>query len=182
MWRSPKNIPLTTETINGKQYRVGRHQARWRCSRRSRGRWISARWSCRRPCRCQARSTDPFDAFFRDPFGRNVNHDGPSEPLKINVDPLPAGSAAGVPRGGGAVRDERDGGQEDHARRTSRSHSRSRSPGRGTSSCSNRPSVELPAGFRAVQPRRSRTSINRGQSRSPAARRSSICCCRGIPD
>jgi len=35
------------------------------------------------------RSLDPFDAFFRDPFGRNVNYEVRSEPVRIKVDPLP---------------------------------------------------------------------------------------------
>ncbi len=40
------------------------------------------------------RSLDPFDAFFRDPFGRNVNYEVRSEPVKIKVDPLPGGAPA----------------------------------------------------------------------------------------
>jgi hypothetical protein len=38
------------------------------------------------------RSMDPFDAFFRDPFGRNVEYMVKSEGLKIRVDPLPSGA------------------------------------------------------------------------------------------
>ncbi len=40
------------------------------------------------------RSLDPFDAFFRDPFGRNVNYEVRSEPVRIKVDPLPGGAPA----------------------------------------------------------------------------------------
>ena len=32
---------------------------------------------------------DPFDSFFRDPFGRQMNYMISSEPIKIKVDPLP---------------------------------------------------------------------------------------------
>ena len=38
------------------------------------------------------RSLDPFDAFFRDPFGRTTNYAAKSEPIKIVVDPLPSGA------------------------------------------------------------------------------------------
>jgi hypothetical protein len=40
------------------------------------------------------RSLDPFDAFFRDPFGRNVNYEVKSEAVKIKVDPLPGSAPA----------------------------------------------------------------------------------------
>src|SRR5512143_2207914 len=40
------------------------------------------------------RSLDPFDAFFRDPFGRNVNYEVRSEPVKVKVDLLPGGAPA----------------------------------------------------------------------------------------
>ncbi|HEX9005860.1 MAG TPA: BatD family protein, partial [Bacteroidota bacterium] len=38
------------------------------------------------------RSLDPFDAFFRDPFGRTTNYAAKSEPVKVVVDPLPSGA------------------------------------------------------------------------------------------
>ena len=42
-----------------------------------------------------ARSNDPFEAFFRDPFGRNVNYTATSPAVKIVVDPLPVRRTVG---------------------------------------------------------------------------------------
>ncbi|MEW6512113.1 MAG: BatD family protein [Bacteroidota bacterium] len=86
---TPKNISLTTETVNAKQYRVGVIKRVALFPTQSGTLEIS-------PMEVQTtvqvqdrRSLDPFDSFFRDPFGRAVNYTVKSEPLKIKVDPLP---------------------------------------------------------------------------------------------
>jgi len=41
------------------------------------------------------RSSDPFDAFFRDPFGRSEKYVLRSDPIPVHVDPLPPGAPDG---------------------------------------------------------------------------------------
>jgi hypothetical protein len=91
---NPKNIALTTETVNGKQYRVGVIRKMALFPTQSGTLEIS-------PMELQStvqiqnrRSADPFDSFFRDPFGETVNYTVKSDPLRIRVDPLPAGAPA----------------------------------------------------------------------------------------
>jgi BatD DUF11 like domain len=91
---SPKNIDLVTETVNGKQYRVGVIRKLALFPTQSGTLEISA-MNVNTTVQVQNRSRDPFDSFFRDPFGRNVNYSVKSEPLKIRVDPLPPGAPAG---------------------------------------------------------------------------------------
>jgi hypothetical protein len=90
---NPKNVDLTTEVVDGKQYRVGiiRRQALF--PTRSGTLEISP-MELQTTVQVQSRSLDPFDAFFRDPFGRQVNHVVKSEPIKVRVDPLPPGAPA----------------------------------------------------------------------------------------
>jgi hypothetical protein len=87
----PKNVQLTTETINGKQYRVGviKRQALFPTQS---GTLRISPMELQATVQVQSRSADPFDAFFRDPFGRNVNHTVRSNTISISVDPLPADS------------------------------------------------------------------------------------------
>ncbi len=89
---TPKDIQLSTETVNGKQYRVGIIKRMALFATQSGVLEIS-------PMQVQtqiqipaARSSDPFDAFFRDPFGRTTNYEAQSEPIKITIDPLPGGA------------------------------------------------------------------------------------------
>ena len=89
---TPKDIQLTTETVNGKQYRVGIIKKMALFATQSGTLEIS-------PMQVQTqiqvpapRSLDPFDAFFRDPFGRTTNYMAQSEPVKITIDPLPSGA------------------------------------------------------------------------------------------
>jgi hypothetical protein len=90
---NPKNIALSTETINGKQYRVGiiRRMALFPTQS---GTLEIAPMEVTTQVQLQTRSLDPFDAFFRDPFGRTVNYKVKSDPLKVKVDPLPSGAPA----------------------------------------------------------------------------------------
>jgi len=92
---NPKNVSLTTETVNGTQYRVGVIRRMDLFPTQSGVLEIS-------PMEVQTivqvqdrRFYDPLESFFRDPFGRTVNYVVKSEPLKITVDPLPSGSPAG---------------------------------------------------------------------------------------
>jgi len=89
---TPKNIALTNETVNGKSYRVG-------VIRRVALFPTQAGTLEIGPMEIQttvqlpyARTNDPFDAFFRDPFGRNATYNLTSESVKIVVDPLPSGA------------------------------------------------------------------------------------------
>ncbi len=91
---NPKNISLANETVNGKQYRVGVIRRMALFPTQSGTLEIS-------PIEVQTvvqiqsrRSLDPFDAFFRDPFGQNVNYEVKSDPIKVKVDPLPPGAPA----------------------------------------------------------------------------------------
>lgn len=86
---TPKNIQLASETVNGKQFRVGIIKRMALFPTQSGNLEIS-------PMEVQAtvqiqdrRTADPFDSFFRDPFGRTVNHKIRSEAIRIKVDPLP---------------------------------------------------------------------------------------------
>jgi hypothetical protein len=91
---TPKDVQVTTENYNGKQYRVGIIKKTALFATQNGTLEIS-------PMELQAtvqvqdrRSIDPFDAFFRDPFGRQVNVAIKSEPIKIRVDPLPGTAPA----------------------------------------------------------------------------------------
>ena len=88
---NPKNIALSTETVNGKQYRVGVIRKMALFPTQS-GTLEIAPMEATTQVQIQSRSVDPFDAFFRDPFGRTVNYKVKSDPLKIKVDPLPPGA------------------------------------------------------------------------------------------
>lgn len=89
----PKNIPLSTETLNGKQYRVGMLRRLALFPTQSGTLEISP-MEVQTTVQVQTRSLDPFDAFFRDPFGQAVNYVAKSAPVKITVDPLPSGAPA----------------------------------------------------------------------------------------
>lgn len=88
---SPKNVPLTTETVNGKQYQVGvvRRVALFPTQS---GKLEISPMEIKAIVRLQNRRLDPFDSFFRDPFGRSVEHVVKSGTVRIDVTPLPAGA------------------------------------------------------------------------------------------
>ncbi|MGA9119127.1 MAG: BatD family protein [Bacteroidota bacterium] len=89
---TPKDIQLSTETINGKQYRVGIIKKMALFPTQSGTLEISPMVVQTQIQVPAPRSLDPFDAFFRDPFGRTSNYTAQSEPVKIIVDPLPPGA------------------------------------------------------------------------------------------
>ena len=85
----PKNPELLTETINGKQYRAAviRRIALFPTQH---GLLEISPMEVQTTLQIQApRSADPFDAFFRDAFGRTVNYSIKSDPVRVRVDPLP---------------------------------------------------------------------------------------------
>jgi hypothetical protein len=91
----PKNVELSTETVDGKQFRVGVIRRMALFPTQSGILEIS-------PMEVQTvvqvqdrRAYDPFDNFFRDPFGRTANYAVRTEAIRIKVDPLPPGAPAG---------------------------------------------------------------------------------------
>jgi hypothetical protein len=86
---TPKDIQLATETVNGKQFRVGIVKKMALFPTQSGVLEISPMVVQAQLQVPAARSQDPFDAFFRDPFGRTTNYAAHSEAVKITVDPLP---------------------------------------------------------------------------------------------
>lgn len=86
---TPKNIQLATETVNGKQFRVGIIKKMALFPTQAGNLEISP-MEVQTTVQVQDRRTaDPFDSFFRDPFGRTVNYKVKSETIRIRVDPLP---------------------------------------------------------------------------------------------
>src|SRR5206468_1601319 len=100
----PKQIQLTTEVINGKQYRVGILKKVALFPQRSGTLDIDPmEVDCVVQIKTRRRSNDIFDQFFNDPFFgnvSNVNYKIRNDAVKISVSPLPAD----VPKGfAGAV-------------------------------------------------------------------------------
>jgi hypothetical protein len=95
-WGEDVDVPQNTsprETYNGKQYQVGVVKKMALFPTQS-GTLEIGPMELKVGVQIQNRSSDPFDSFFRDPFGRTVSASVKSEPLKITVDPLPAGAPA----------------------------------------------------------------------------------------
>ncbi|MBI3766559.1 MAG: protein BatD, partial [Ignavibacteriales bacterium] len=95
----PKQIQLTTEVVNGKQYRVGILKRVALFPQHSGTLEIDPmEVECVVQVQTKRRSNDIFDQFFNDPFFGNpssVNHRVRSEPLKITVVPLPGAAPNG---------------------------------------------------------------------------------------
>jgi hypothetical protein len=94
----PKQIQLTTETINGKQYRVGILKKVALFPQSNGALTIDPmEVECVVQVQTKKRSNDLFDQFFNDPFFgnvRNVNYKVKNNPAKLTVLPLPS---AGIP-------------------------------------------------------------------------------------
>jgi hypothetical protein len=89
---NPKNVSLSTETVNGIQYRVGviRRVALFPTQS---GKLEVSPMEVQTVVQVQDRRMyDPFENFFRDPFGRTINYVVRSEPVIIDVQPLPPGA------------------------------------------------------------------------------------------
>jgi hypothetical protein len=160
---TPKNIALTNETINGKSYRVGviRRVALFptQAGTLEIGS-MEVQATVQLP---YARSSDPFDAFFRDPFGRNATLAVTSDPIKVKVDPLPPNPPSDFK---GAV------GQFAMSTSVDKKTTRTSEPvsikvtlsGTGNIKLLEAPAVELPPDFEHYSPKVTE-SINRSQSR-----------------
>lgn len=101
----PKQVQLGTETINGKQFRVGILKKVALFPQRAGTLEIDPmEVTCAVQVQTRRRSNDFFNQFFNDPFFgnvTNVNHKVGSDPVKITVLPLPT---SGIPAGfNGAV-------------------------------------------------------------------------------
>jgi hypothetical protein len=160
---TPKNISLTNETVNGKSYRVGVIKRVALFPTQAGALEIG-------PMEVQttvqlpyARSNDPFDAFFRDPFGRNATFNVTSDVIKIRVDPLPSGAPSDFK---GAV------GQFAMSTAVDKKTTRTNEPvsikvtlsGTGNIKLLEGPAVELPPDFEQYSPKVAE-NINRSQTR-----------------
>lgn len=158
-----KNITLTNETVNGKSYRVGviRRVALFptQAGTLEIGP-MEVQTTVQLP---YARSNDPFDAFFRDPFGRSASYTLTSEAIKVKVDPLPPNAP---PDFKGAV------GQFAMSTAVDKKTTRTNEPvsikvtlsGTGNIKLLEAPAVELPPDFEQYSPKVTE-NINRSQSR-----------------
>jgi hypothetical protein len=160
---TPKNITLSNEVVNGKQYQVGVIKRVALFPTQSGTLEIS-------PMEVQTvvqvqpqRSQDPFESFFRDPFGRQMNYVVKSEPVRINVDPLPPGA---LPEFKGAV------GQFALSAAVDKRTTRTNEPvslkitisGTGNIKLLESPAVDVPADFEQYTPKVS-DNINRNSEK-----------------
>jgi hypothetical protein len=160
---TPKNISLSTEVVKGKQYRVGVIKRLALFPTQGGTLEISA-MEVQTTVQVQPRkSTDPFESFFRDPFGRNVNHTVKSNPVKIRVSPLPGGAPDEFK---GAV------GQFAMSAAVDRRTTRTNEPvtlkitisGTGNIKLLESPEIEVPPDFERYSPKVT-DSINRGKGK-----------------
>jgi hypothetical protein len=95
----PNQPPVTTETYEGKQYRVATIRRTALFPTQTGKLTVSPlEVRCAVQLQSQRRSNDPFDSFFNDPFFsrmQTVEQDFKSNSLTISVDPLPGGAPAG---------------------------------------------------------------------------------------
>jgi len=160
---TPKNIQTNPETINGKQYRVGIIK-RVALFPTQPGMLEIGPMEVQTSVQIQdRRSTDPFESFFRDPFGRQLNYMIKSEAIKIKVDPLPPDAP---PDFKGAV------GQFAMSTTVDKKSTRTNEPidlkvnvsGTGNIKLIETPAVELPSDFEQYTPKVS-DNINRAGDR-----------------
>lgn len=95
----PKQPQQSTETVNGKQYRVFTIKKTALFATQSGNLKIAPlEVQCGVQIQSKRKSNDPFDAFFNDPFFQqvqNVNVNIKSNPATITVDPIPSNAPAG---------------------------------------------------------------------------------------
>lgn len=89
---TPKQVQITNETVNGVPFRVGILRRMALFPTQSGTLEIGPMEITTLVTVRDRRSMDPFDAFFSDPFGRQVEYVVKSEPIRIKVDPLPDGA------------------------------------------------------------------------------------------
>jgi hypothetical protein len=159
----PKNITLMNESVNGKQYQVGVIKRLALFPTQAGTLDISpmeVQTTIQLP---QSRSNDPFEMFFRDPFGRNATYTIASEPLRVRVEPLPPGAPEDFK---GAI------GQFAMSTTLDRKTTRTNEPvsfkvtisGTGNIKLLEAPSLEIPPDFEQYSPKVSET-INKQQTR-----------------
>ncbi len=159
----PKNITLTAETINGKAYRVGVIKRAALFPTQAGTLEIGSMEVQATVQLPQARSSDPFESFFRDPFGRNVNYATASPAVKIEVEPLPGTAPSDFK---GAI------GQFAMSTAVDRKTTRTNEPvslkvtlsGTGNIKLLEAPTLEMPPDFEQYTPKVTE-SINRSQGR-----------------
>ena len=160
---TPKNISLSTEVINGKQYRVGVIK-RLALFPTQAGTLEISPMEVQTTVQVQPKkSADPFESFFRDPFGRNVNQQVKSQPVQVRVTALPAGAP---PEFKGAV------GQFAMSATVDRRTTRTNEPvalkitisGTGNIKLLESPEVDVPPDFERYSPKVT-DSINRGKGK-----------------
>ncbi len=158
----PNNPEATSETVNGKQYNVFVVKRMALFPTQNGTLEISPAEAAATVVVQAPRSNDPFDAFFRDPFGRNVNVPLKTEPIKIRVDPLPSGAPADFKGAVGqfAMSTEVD-------KKTTRTNEpvnlRIKISGQGNIKLLESPSVELPADFEQYSPKVSDSIERKGE-------------------
>lgn len=99
----PKQPPIHTEVINGKQYRVATiKKTALFATQPGRLKIAPLEIRCAVQVQSKRRSRDPFDAFFNDPFFQQVQTvpmDFQSNALTVTVDPLPVNTPSGFSGG-----------------------------------------------------------------------------------
>jgi hypothetical protein len=87
----PKQVQLTTETIDGKQFQVGvvKRSALFPTQF---GTLEIGPMEITTIVTVRSRSFDPFDSFFNDPFGRQIEYVVKSDPVRVRVEQLPSGA------------------------------------------------------------------------------------------
>jgi hypothetical protein len=88
-------IPPTKETINGKQYNVELINYSMALFPTQTGPLEVGPMEIEAAVQVRSRSSDPFEAFFQNPFGQQVRYVMKSAPVKVRVDPLPADAPSG---------------------------------------------------------------------------------------
>lgn len=159
----PKQVQLTTEVVDGKQYQVGVIKRTALFPTQAGTLEIGPMEITTLVTVRDRRSWDPFDSFFTDPFGRQVEYAVRSEPIRIKVDPLPPGAPASFK---GAV------GRFAMSVKTDKRESKTNEPmsfkvtisGTGNIKVLESPVVEFPKDFEQYTPKVS-DNINRREAR-----------------
>ena len=158
----PNNPEATTESMNGKEYSVFVVKRMAIFPTQSGNLEISPAEGMATVVVQAPRSNDPFDAFFRDPFGRDINVPLKTEALRIKVDPLPSGAPDDFK---GAV------GQFAMSTEVDKKTTRTNEPvdlkvkisGQGNIKLLESPAIELPADFEQYSPKVSDAIERKGE-------------------
>lgn len=159
---NPKTYEQTREVVNGKEYIVAVIRKTVLFPTQSGVLEISP-MEVRTTVQFRSRSFDPFDSFFGNPFGKTVPYALKTDPIKIKVDPLPAGAPAGFK---GAIGSFKMSSTVD--KRTTKTNEpvtlRVTIAGTGNIKLLESPEVSLPTDFEQYTPKVSE-AIDRGQGK-----------------